>query len=287
MPASLDSTATIHRSFLFWGGGFYARVSAVLCVACVVLYWLVRPPGPPNGGSFTGYTLGTLALGLVLWLGWFGLRRRRYGGGERLDEVLSAHVYLGLAVALVALLHCGFRVHWNVHSLALLLLLGVVGSGIFGAAAFWSIPPRMTGNRAGMTLGTMSAELATIALRCRALSLSFPDDIVSLVARTTSPCGEAGRLGDMLGGRRNRLRQLNLAAIAQVQDELLRGRDVTPAEVLPLLQSLTQHLTLVERLTSDQRYRRMLLLWRAIHVPMTVALVAALAVHVLVVFYDW
>jgi two-component sensor histidine kinase len=91
----------------------------------------------------------------------------------------------------------------------------------------------------------------------------------------------------MLGGRRNRLRQLNLAAIAQVQDELLRGRDVTPAEVLPLLQSLTQHLTLVERLTSDQRYRRMLLLWRAIHVPMTVALVAALAVHVLVVFYDW
>ena len=282
MLASMNSTSTIHRSFLLWRGGYYAWVAAGLCVGCVGLYWLAPPAGPRNGGSFAGYTLGTVGLGLVLWLGWFGLRRRRYGGAGRLDEVLSAHVYLGVAVALVALLHCGFRIHGNVHSLALLLLLGVVASGIFGAAAFWSIPARMTRNRAGMTLATMSAELAAIAVRCRALSLSFPDDIVALVARTTSPVGK-----DRVMGRRDRLRRLNLAAIAQVQDELVRGRDVTPAEILPLAQSLTQHLTMVERLTADLRYRRTLLLWRVIHVPMTVALVAALAIHVLVVFYDW
>jgi hypothetical protein len=64
-------------------------------------------------------------------------------------------------------------------------------------------------------------------------------------------------------------------------------RRATPVEVLPLVQSLQQRLSLVERLNRDQFYRTLMLQWRAIHVPMTVGLVVALTIHVIVVFLDW
>lgn len=281
------ASIAIHGSFLYWRNGLYAKWAALLCAVSLVLYWVNQPVGPPNGGSWLGYTLGTIGFGLILWLAWFGIRRRRYGGTMLLEGVLSAHVYLGLALIVVATLHTGFHFHWNVHTLAFVLVVLVVGSGAFGAFAFWRYPELMTGNRAGKTLGTMTAELATLDIACRSQALAFSDDIVALVNRVVGGGERRGWLSALsFTSRRESVRRLSMDAISRVQKELVERR-ATPVEVLPLVQSLTQRLTLVERLYRDQLYRTLLLQWRAVHVPLTVGLVVALVIHIVVVFYDW
>jgi hypothetical protein len=61
--------------------------------------------------------------------------------------------------------------------------------------------------------------------------------------------------------------------------------NVLPAEVLPLVQALTKRATIVVKMRRDWRYRAQLLLWRAVHVPLTIALLVALTIHVIAVFY--
>ena len=128
---------------------------------------------------------------MIGWLAWFGVRRKRYGGQTPLEGWLSAHVYIGVALIVVATLHTGFRFHWNVHTLAFVLMVIVIVSGIFGAYAFLRYPAMMTANRGGSTLKTMSAELAGLDQACRDLVLTFDDETVALVTAASAPAWAA------------------------------------------------------------------------------------------------
>ena len=288
MPLQRGAAPPVHRSFLLWRNGLHGKIALIMTIFCIMLYTLQRTNGPPNGGTTLGYGLGILAALLVLWLAWFGIRRRRYGGTGNLDGLLSAHVYFGTAVIVVASLHAGLRFHWNVHTLSFALLSLVVGSGIFGSFAFWRYPGLMTRNRAGATPTSMAMEIAALDMECRQLALSFPDAILSLVQDAVAPGAAAWMPGELVWRRQQtEMRRRSHDAIASVQ-ATLTGRDPsTPDEVLPLVQCLTQRLALVERMCRDRRHRVMLLQWRAVHVPLTVGLIVALSIHVIVVFYDW
>ncbi len=258
----------------------------MLSAVAIVGYWIHSPSGPPNGGTWLGYTYGTVGLGLIFWLAWFGIRRRRYGGQGPLEGWLSAHVYLGLALIVVATLHTGFRFHWNEHTLAFALMVVVIVSGIFGAYAFVRYPALMTSNRAGSTLKSMAGELASLDQQCRDLALNFDDETSALVVQATEDFGGkfsfletfTGRGPDPLAGPTG-------AAIARLRDQIGGEGSASPAEVLPLVQNLTKRATVIVKMRRDWRYRAQLLLWRAVHVPLTIALVLALVIHVFAVFY--
>ncbi len=274
----VSTDLSLHRSFLSFRGGLYGKLAAGITILAILLYWLHRPDGPPNGGTLLGYTYGTIGLSLIVWLAWFGIRRRRYGGTGSLENLLSAHVYFGTALIVVATLHTGFQLHWNVHGLAYVLMVAVIGSGIFGAYAFWRYPKLMTANRAGETLGKLAATLASLDLRCQDLSLSFPDEIAGAVARCLAPPRGRRALPD---------RRLTLAAIARVEQQLGQLGAASPADVLALVQALTRRLAVLDTLIRDRRYRALMLLWRAVHVPVTLGLLVALGIHVFAVFYNW
>ena len=53
---------------------------------------------------------------------------------------LSAHVYLGVVLVVVATLHASFQAGWNVHTLAYVLMLFVVLSGIYGVIMYARVP---------------------------------------------------------------------------------------------------------------------------------------------------
>jgi hypothetical protein len=254
--------------------------------AAIFFYMIDHPTGLPNGGSWLGYTYGTIGFGLIGWLAWFGVRRRRYGGQTPLEGWMSAHVYLGVALIVIATLHTGFRFHMNVHTLAFVLMVIVIVSGVWGAYAFLRYPALMTANRSGSTLKTMSAELAGIDQQCRDLALAFDDETQALVVKATEDYGGSFGFAEIVMGRNiNPIDGPTGAAIARLRAQVAGPGSVQHPEVLPLVQNLTKRAAVVVKMRRDWRYRAKLLLWRAVHVPLTIALVLALTIHVFAVFY--
>lgn len=282
------SVPQIHRSFLVRRDGFYAVAALGVAALSILLYEAVRPNGPPNGGSFTGYFLGTAGLGLIAWLAWFGIRKKRYGEAGSLAEWLSAHVYLGLALIVVATLHAAFRFHGNIHTLAYLLMVGVIVSGVFGAYAYWRYPALMSANRKGATLADLAAELAALDLRCRELASALDPETARIVAAATDADLRPMSWRDALFGEgKNPLGDAAAEALVRLRDSVGGAGRATPAAALPLVESLTRRAALMVRIRRDWRYRTLMLMWRAVHVPLTIALLVALIIHVVAVFYYW
>src|SRR3546814_2365958 len=66
-----------HEGFLRYAGFRWAKISGGLCLLVIVSYALIDVQPRPNGGSWYGYTLGTVGALLILWLTALGYRKRR------------------------------------------------------------------------------------------------------------------------------------------------------------------------------------------------------------------
>ena len=130
---SASPQQALHQSFLSIARYRYALYAALLGGACTIVYFSEAWHAPPRGDTVLGYTLGTIAAALVLFLMSYGIRRRsfrtRAGSTKRW---LSMHVYMGLCALLVASLHSGLQLGYSVHTLAFALLVLVVLSGCWG-----------------------------------------------------------------------------------------------------------------------------------------------------------
>ena len=95
----------MHESFLAFRSRRYLWLALIVTGLAILAYWIDDPQEPANGGTSLGYALGTLGALLIVWLSWFGVRKRRYG--STLGSVqgwLSAHVYLGSSLLVIVLL---------------------------------------------------------------------------------------------------------------------------------------------------------------------------------------
>jgi len=63
----------------------------------------------------------------------------------------SAHVMLGLSLAVVVTLHTGFQFGWNVHTLAYVFMMLVIASGVLGLVLYMSAPRQLSDNAAGQS----------------------------------------------------------------------------------------------------------------------------------------
>ena len=275
----------IHRPVLDYRGGSWGWRAGLVAAAAGLLYLLDRPDEPANGGTALGYALGTAGLGLTVWLAWYGIRKRQFGpGGRPLEAWLSAHIYLGLALPVVATLHAGFRWHGNIHTLGFALMVLVVLSGIFGLLAYLRYPALAVANLRGADRRKLVAEIVALDLDCQEKSLGFDDRVVALVRAATEAAPPGSGWRDLLQGRAV-LGGPTQAAIAHLRGLLLGEAALPPDAMLPLVLALTERATLIERARRDYRYRLLLTAWRTAHLALSIGLLAALTVHVVVVFY--
>lgn len=275
-----------HQSILAYARYRYLKLAAALTVAVIALYAWDRPPNGPYGGTWLGYGLGTLGALLIFWLLWFGVRKRQFGSTSgTLQGWLSAHVYFGTALIVIATLHAAFKFGWNVHTLAYALMLGVIFSGFFGVYAYLRYPRIMTDNLGEDTLELLLIKIADLDKQARRLSLSLPDSISALVL--------ASAQGTTIGG--SWWRQLRgsapgcptEAAVIGVQNigrKLIGEQAKTNHQLYTLLLKKRE---LVARARGDVKLKAWLDIWLYVHVPLSIALFAALTAHIISVFFYW
>jgi hypothetical protein len=277
----------MHESILIYKGFRYLKFSLVMAAASVVAYAAYTPEvGPPNGGSALGYVLGVWGLGLIVWLAWFGVRKRRYGvGKQNLEDWLSAHVYLGLGLIIVATLHTGFQFGWNVHTLAYALMVLVILSGAFGVYTYVRYPTLITENRRGSTQREMLAQLAELDAKAREISARLGDNIHHEVMHAAETLAIGGSALKQLAGRDRDCPAAR--AVKRVGEMALDLPAVDTEKGHLLLELLARKSQVVERLRRDLAFKAMMDVWLYFHVPLTFGLLAALTAHIVAVFFYW
>lgn len=274
-----------HESFLVHSRMRWAKIAGGLSLVLFIGYLLIDQHPRPNGGSWYGYTLGTIGLGLIVWLSLLGVRKRRMSEGDwSLKAWTSAHVYLGLSLAVIGTLHTGFQLGWNVHTLAWALMMLVIVSGIYGVAVYATLPARLSANRKEMTRAQMIEALAAIDRQLEQAAQPLGRQQADLVLAALAQDTFSGGVWARLTGRYPRC--ATARALAGLPDDFRTMADNKGAEerVRVLLGKRSAQLAQIRR---QLRLKALLDVWLFVHIPATIALLAALAAHVISVFYYW
>jgi hypothetical protein len=276
---AIKSGLAQRESFLTHARFRWAIVASVTVAVAIAVYAIDKPDPRPSGGSAYGYILGTIGALLILWLTALGLRKRAITPGAwSLKAWTSAHVYLGLALIVIATLHTGFEFGWNVHTLAYALMLIVIVSGMVGVVLYASLPRLLSDNRGEQTETQMVVELRTLDAQLHDAGQSLDGDAAARVrdALREDPFG-AGfwrrLIGRFPGGATR-------AALATFADQPAGDRD-------RLVGLLERRAELLARMRRHMQLKAALEGWLYVHVPTTFALLAALTAHIVAVFFYW
>lgn len=236
------------------------------------------------GGSVEGLLYGVVGTGLIGVLMYLGIRKRSYASRVgTLQGWVSAHVYLGLLAMLLIPMHAGFRFGWDVHTLAFVLLAVVVFSGIAGVVLYRLIPARLTQLEAGQQADTIDGEIGRLLADILALVKDKSDALVKIYKAEVASMQQMRPQGWSL-----LLRGLPDDRLAARSAELTRlVASIPPAEQgsFQILSQLLLRKTQLEvTLRRQARLRNALQAWLYIHVPVSIAMVVSIGVHVLVVF---
>lgn len=278
--------SSTHESFLRHRGFLYLKVALLLCVAVTAAYLFQHARPRPNGGTPLGYFLGTVGAGLIVWLALLGVRKRAVSDGPySLKAWVSAHVYLGLSLTVVATLHTGFQFGWNVHTLAYGLMMLVILSGAIGVWAYATLPGRLSENRGETTRKQMLAQIRSLDEQIHEAAQGFPRETAAIVRQSLEQTDIGGgfwkrllnRYDDCANGQA-------LRRISAVRRDAVRTEVKALDEVTALMQRKAEVLALARR---QMHITALLEAWLFVHVPATFALLAALTVHIVSVFAYW
>lgn len=253
-----------------------------------VIYYIDEPVGGRNGGTVVGYTYGGIATAGIIFLMWYGIRKRAYfSSATTLKGMLAAHVWIGVALTLVVALHSGFSFGLNVHTLAYVLMLLTIITGIWGVAMYQRLPFEIRSQRGGGTLKVLLEQIRSISkdinrlagiegrgatqksdafLRMLSdLDFVYEPSLTRSLFRKNPSIIERSRMADAL------------SQLPQEEQE----------EALKLIGLINKKREMVCRVQDEARALTWVRLWLYLHLPISFGLVAALAVHIFSVFYYW
>lgn len=291
----------MHQSFISYRRGRWVWVALLLSVLSIAVYawWSTYDLSqPPNGGTWVGYTLGTIGAGLILWLLYFGRRKRNYSSNlGTVQGWLSAHVYLGTALLLVATLHSGMQFGFNVHTLAYVLMCIAIASGFFGVWAYIVFPDTITRNNQGKSLDELSAEVAELDKQLRRAVATVGGHVEQVVGSGLDRTVFGGSAWAQLAARDSSVvimdgktlpnpdqREVIRVLTTRLAQTSLRDENSGLRGVADLIAMRNQVLLRIRR---DIQVHALLRIWLYVHVPLSFATVAALLAHVVAVLAYW
>ena len=275
----------MHEGFLVYANSKYLKWSVVLCLASIAAYIFYEPIDEHNGGTVLGYILGTVGALLIFWLTWLGIRKRQYGAHFRLTAWVSAHVYLGLSLIVVATLHTGFQFDWNLHTLAYVLMVIVIVSGIFGIYAYARFPRLVSENRRGVSMDDLLTQIGDLDRECKQLAVGLPDEVSSLILKSCEETSIGGSIFRILSGKASNCP--SDAAFTQLRSLVGTVDQAHALSTRKLLVLIGKKCGLLGTVRRDIQLKALMDIWLRVHVPVTIALLVALTIHIISVFYYW
>ena len=278
--------ASAHEGFLTLGRSRWAKIAGTVSLIVLLVYVLHDPHPRANGGTWYGYTLGTIGALLIVWLTALGIRKRATTRGRwSLKSWTSAHVWLGLALVFIGTLHTGFQFGWNVHTLAYALMMLVIASGLFGVFAYATLPRVLSDNRNETTEPQMLEQLRSVDRQLHEAAQPLAQHHADLVRQSLEQDPFGGGLWARLSGRYPRC--ATRVAKAAIRTETVYKPRVgdNPLEKIDAL--LERKEAVLARVRRHLRIKALLEIWLYIHVPVTFALIAALSAHIISVFFYW
>ena len=273
-----------HEGFLRHRRFLWLKRAGALCLVAIGAYALAEVQPRPSGGTWLGYALGTIGTGLIVWLALLGVRKRNMSrGGWSLKAWTSAHVYLGLALIVIATLHTGFQFGWNVHTLAYALMMLAIASGVFGIVVYATLPAAISTNREEMTQSQMIEAIAAVDRQLESAAQL-------LDRRWAEPVAAALHEDALADGiwRRLSASQPGGATLDAITAINRASAEESGNPALVRLEALLQRRQAqLARMRRHIRMKALIEVWLYVHVPATFALLAALVAHIISVFYYW
>lgn len=258
-----------------------------VCLAVVVglaaLYLLDHPVGGKNGGTRLGYTYGGISTAGMLFLMYYGIRKRyayRTGSGT-LKSWLGLHVWVGLALVVVVPMHSGFKVEWNLHAVSYLLMVLTVLSGLWGAYAYVRYPPEMTGRREGITIRGSVAQMNSLSSELAVLAKNKSPEFLAALAKLDVPVKPT--FGTLLFARP--IPTFSKKALTDILGTLPQPEY---AAGLTMTEIASRRIAIANRLISEASVAAQMRVWLFLHLPLSVACFVAMLAHIFwVLFYRW
>jgi hypothetical protein len=296
-------SARIHQSFVTVGRCKYALGPIAVAAGCATAYLAQSGSGQPNGGTWLGLALGTIAAFLILVLMAYGIRRRVFRASVgNATRWLSIHVYLGLCAVIVATLHCGFQFGKNIHTLTYALLCLVVATGCWGVYAYLRYPALLVRVRGNSGRDQLLRQLADFDAQAVSLASSLNFALRELVIDAIRRSRIGGGLWTQLRARDESTlmlspplhsgcaRIVNNAGQRRFIDVLAQQHSACAApemrETLDKLLRVAGNKAVVQRkLQRDVQLQGLMQFWLYLHLPLSFGLLVALASHVFTVFF--
>jgi hypothetical protein len=262
----------------------YWRASLLAGLALMLGYIYFNRDVTPSGATFIGLIYGAIGLVAILLLLFLGVRKRWYT--SRLGTVqgwTSAHIYLGLLTLLIIPMHAGFHFGWNVHSLAFALLVLTVLSGMVGVILYLLVPRWLTQSESGMLPDKIESEINRLLGEMEVLASgkfgAFRGFYLGEMQRA--------RPTKMMGWRilfRGLDRTAVLAARTQEFSKFVSKIPKSDQEDYSQFFGLVLKKAEIENaLARQMRLKNALEVWLFVHVPASMALLVAVAIHLIVV----
>jgi len=265
-------------------GVLWRRIFIVLLAVVVAVFVWNYKREFPHGGSRIGLIYGTAGFALILLLAFYGVRKRWYRSRlGTMEQWLQSHIYLGLLVLVLLVLHTGGRFNDAIAVTTLILTAVVVLSGIAGAIFFVTVPRLLTEVESNLTVDEISQQLNQLARNMARIASGRSAPFIRIYDGLM-----AESMPGWLAGWRllfARMRRGNQQTAADWSKLLaLVGKD-EQEQLRQMLVFSRQRKELLLRLMYQQRYKNILEFWLYIHVPVTIAVIVFGALHVAAVFY--
>ncbi len=275
-----------HVSFLKYADYRWLKIASGLSALSILIYALIDVEPRHSGNSWYGYTLGTIGAILIIWLALLGWRKRSIKPGQwTLKSWVSAHVWLGLSLIIVATLHCAFQFGWNVHTLAYVLMMIVILSGIYGICAYTILPKQLSANRGDMTQVEMLDNLRSIDRQLHDATQPLSTELANIIGASLNADPFAGSI---LARLKNQYPSCPTQHAFETVGAASRSKATGNVDdIVRAAQLLSRKVTALANIRRHLQLKAQLEIWLYFHVPVTFALIAALTAHVVSVFFYW